>query len=122
MKRNHLFCLIACLALAFCVTTPLAAKEKKAKTKENVLFCVPMDCQSCVTKIEKNIAFERGVTDLRIDLEKQTVDIQYRSDKTNPEKLAEALKELGFDAEVILPGESPKVPQVAGEQAGHAHR
>ncbi len=41
--------------------------------KQTVVFDVDLHCQGCVTKIEKNIAFEKGVKDLICDLNKKQV-------------------------------------------------
>ena len=47
-----------------------------------------------------NVAFEKGVKDLKVDLEKQTITIKYDAAKTNPEKLAAAIEKLGYKAKV----------------------
>jgi copper chaperone CopZ len=73
-------------------------QNKKASNKENVVFNVAMDCHSCQQKIEKNIAFEKGVRAMNVSLEKQTVEITFDKRKTNIEKLQRAFKELGYPA------------------------
>ena len=40
--------------------------------RRTVVFDVDIHCQGCITKIEKNIAFERGVKDLVCDLDAKT--------------------------------------------------
>ncbi len=52
-------------------------------------------CMSCKAKIEKNIPFEKGVKDLKVNQSEQEVTIQYRTDKTTEETLIKALKNLG---------------------------
>jgi len=73
------------------------AKEKKKNISE-VIFKVEMDCQGCVKKIEKNIAFEKGVKGLTVVLEEQKVKVSYRDDKTDKEKLKKAFEKLGYKA------------------------
>jgi len=73
------------------------AEEKKKEVKE-VTYEVAMDCHSCVNKITKNLSFEKGVKDIKADMELQTVYVKYRADKTSNEKLVAALKKLGFEA------------------------
>lgn len=78
-------------------TFSMNAEDNKKEVKE-VTYEVAMDCQSCVNKITKNLSFEKGVKDIKADLESQTVYVKYRADKTSNEKLVAALKKLGFEA------------------------
>jgi len=66
-----------------------------------MVFWTSVDCEACVTKVEKNIAFEKGVTDLAVDLDKKLVTIKYMPDKTTPEKLEKALQGLGYKTEIV---------------------
>lgn len=69
-----------------------AQKEKKTAT---VYFYVEeMECKNCQAKVEKNIPFEKGITDLKCDLPSRMVAVTYRKDKTNPEKIAKAFEKL----------------------------
>ena len=94
--RTKLFALCA-LFLASSFSANAETFEKKDK-KEEITYLVSMSCKKCQKRIEENIAFEKGVTDLDIDLSKKLVTIEYRTDKTNPEKLKAAFKKLGFTA------------------------
>ncbi|MCG8581443.1 MAG: heavy-metal-associated domain-containing protein [Bacteroidales bacterium] len=80
------------------------AEDKKKKVSE-VTYKVEMDCQSCVNKITKNIPFEKGVKDLNVDFEGQTVTVKYREDKTNKESLVKAFEKLDFKVEEQKEGE-----------------
>ncbi len=64
-----------------------------------VTFSVSMVCQNCVDRIQKNIAFEKGVKDLIISLEDKTVTIKYRTDKTSIDQLKTAIEKLGYKVE-----------------------
>jgi len=81
------------------------SSAQEAKKKSNVVkttFSVEsMSCENCIKKIEKNIAFEKGVTDLKCDLQKKTVEVTYRSDKTTNEKLIAAFKKIDKPAKVL---------------------
>lgn len=85
----------------------VSAQTKKDGNKEKVTFNVPMDCGSCKNKIEKNIAFEKGVKSLDVDLEKQTVEVTYDKRKTDVEGLQAAFKKIGFEATVAKPACCP---------------
>ena len=64
--------------------------------KATVAFLVSMTCENCQKRIEENISFEKGVTDLEVNLPQKTVCIEYKTDKTSPEKLKEAISKLGY--------------------------
>ncbi len=85
------------LCVIFACSTAFAQENKKKK--ETVTFQVEgMDCNNCIKKIEKNIAFEKGVTDLKCDLATKTAEVTYKTDKTTTDKLASAFKKIGMEA------------------------
>lgn len=65
-----------------------------------MVFAVDLHCQGCVDKVEKNIAFERGVKDLRCDLKSKTVTVTYDPAKTNVAALQEAFARIKKPATV----------------------
>lgn len=75
--------------------------QKDGKNLKELKCNVNLHCESCVNKIEKNIAFEKGVKDLHADLESKTVTIKYRTDKTTSQELVKAIEELGYKCELI---------------------
>ena len=79
-----------------------------------------MDCDHCVKKIEKNIAFEKGVTDLKCDLSTRTVVVTYRADKTSATRLVSAFKKIEMDAVPVDDGAGCAVP-VKKEDGKHKH-
>lgn len=79
--------------------------SKKAKSEiRDVHFHVHLHCANCVKKVQENIAFEKGVKDLKVSLEDQTVDIKYDASKTSEETLKAAIEALGY--QVAAAGES----------------
>ena len=80
-----------------CFSFFISAKDK-SKEKEEITFLVSMTCEKCQQRIEDNISFEKGVTDLIVNLPQKTVTIEYRKDKTSPEKLKAAICKLGYTA------------------------
>lgn len=88
--------LIAVIAL-FATTTLFAKNEKK-------VFNVNMHCEACQKKIEKNIAFEKGVKELLVDLNTKTVAVTYDDTKTNPENLIAGFKKIGYEATLAKSG------------------
>jgi len=58
-------------------------------------------CGSCKTRIEKNLAYEKGVTGVTLDLETKIVIVTYKPDKTDPDKLRLAISKIGYDADNV---------------------
>ena len=95
MKRILLF--MICAVFAF---STAFAQNTRQETRKTVTFAVNITCENCVQKVEKNINFERGVTDLKCELASKTVQITYRPDRTTEENLVAAFKKIGYEAEV----------------------
>ena len=68
------------------------------KKKKKVLFSVNMDCEKCQKKIEKNIAFEKGVKAIDVKLDEKTVAVTYDDSKTDVAKLQKGFKKIGYEA------------------------
>lgn len=93
MMRVKWIALLTLFVLGFSLN--VMAKDDK-KEKSEVTFLVSMTCENCQKRIENNIAFEKGVTALNVNLPDKLVTIEYRKDKTSPEKLKEAIRKLGY--------------------------
>lgn len=104
-----IFTIIAVLLLGGSVA--LHSQNKKEKKVETVTLDVSMTCENCKKRIEKNIAYEKGVTDLTVDLPSKTVAIEYRKDKTTIEKLIAAFEKLGYDASLHKTNKQQKEQQ-----------
>ena len=77
-------------------------------------FVEEMNCVHCKSKVEKNISFEKGVTDLKCNLESKTVEITYKKDKTSPEKLVKGFEKIKMTAvpvDSVLVKKSNRVEQ-----------
>lgn len=70
-------------------------KEAKPKTK-TVVYNATLGCESCKAKVEKNIPYEKGVKDLKVDLKAQTVTVTFREDKNTAEKIQKAIEKLNI--------------------------
>jgi copper chaperone CopZ len=82
-----------------------AKKEVKKGVKSDnsiVTFHISnMHGEHCQSIIEKNIGLEKGVKDLKFDLEAQKVTVVYNAQKTNVETLKKALEKLGYEAKAL---------------------
>ena len=57
-----------------------------------------MHCSGCEKKIKDNIRFEKGVKDIRTNLDDKTVTIEYDADKTNVEAIIKGFKKINYEA------------------------
>jgi copper ion binding protein len=57
-----------------------------------------MHCESCVAKIKSSLAKLDGVVNVDVKLADGLVAVKYDKTKTNSDKIAKAINELGFKA------------------------
>lgn len=131
MKRILFIIMAAMMAM------PLAASEassdvqssqtdkkpaKKKKEIKEVTFIVAIDCENCVKKVQENVAFEKGVKDLKVSLEDQTVFLKYDASKTSENVLKEAIEELGYHVDgVLAPGQKVEHHHHHDHNHDHGH-
>jgi len=92
------------IALIMGVLT-VSAQSKKGDTTakqtpqtEVTLYIAKMECENCKKKILDKISYEKGVKDLKFDLQKRMLTITYDAKKTTVETLKAALAKIGFEA------------------------
>lgn len=105
MTRN-IFITTAIILLFSSVS--LSGQEKNKKDIATVRFETSIDCENCVNTIMKNVPFEKGVKDVKCDLETKEVTVQYQKDKNNPEQLKRSIEKLGYTAKVVPEKEKPE--------------
>lgn len=88
---------LACVSALLLMAT--AAKPKAVK--RTVVYGSTVECKNCEKKVMENIAFEKGVKDISVDLENQTVSIVFDESKTDTLTLAKAIRKLGYEASVL---------------------
>lgn len=93
------------------VLTDKKPAKKKGEIKE-VTFNVHLHCENCMKKVQENISFEKGVKDLHVCLDDQTVSIKYDAAKTTEDALKAAIEKLGYPVSGKREG---------GHSHGHAH-
>ena len=93
--------LVTLLVAFACITSMgFAQKPKKAeKKKETVEIRLDEMCQSCVNKIEKYIAFEKGITALDINQKNRSVNVTYWANRTDTTKLKKAFTKVKMNVE-----------------------
>ena len=61
-------------------------------------------CEMCKERIEKKLAFTKGVSDVNLDVESKdkVVTVIFNPKKTNVLKLKKAIAEVGYDADEVM--------------------
>ena len=93
---------VSVLAFFMMLTVQVFAQNKKNK-KQKIVFDVSMSCENCKKRIEKEIAFEKGVTDMKVNLPAGTVMVEFREDRTDTLKLKKVIEKLGYTVAVHSP-------------------
>ena len=102
---------LATLLIAFACVTGMgfAQKPKKAeKKKETVEIRLDEMCNSCVNKINRYIAFEKGITALDINQDKMSVNVTYWANRTDTTKLKKAFSKVKLNVEEMKMVEETK--------------
>ena len=89
------FLLLAVSADAF------AQKKGKGADYQEVTFATNLHCEKCVKKCSATLPYEKGIKDCKIDLDSKTIYFKFDSRKTSREKLAGAIRKLGYTATEI---------------------
>jgi len=97
MKKNQLTGLLMVAFLIFAIAgTALSQEQKKVET---ITIKTSAVCGMCKERIENDMKFEKGVTDVNLDLKTKILTVTYKTSKTNPDKLREAVTKIGYDAD-----------------------
>lgn len=93
------------LTLALVALAPLASAQTKATTKAKadataqVQLKTSAVCDMCKARLEKSLAYEKGVQTANLDVPTQLLTVTYRPDKTTPDALRTAVQRTGYDAD-----------------------
>ncbi len=90
------------IAVLFMINTAvLTARPQESKNDkfESVSIKTSAVCGMCKDRLEKNIAFEKGVRSVSLDDETKVLTIEYRKGKNDKERLKKAISRLGYDAD-----------------------
>ena len=68
--------------------------------QECVISIIGMTCNSCVRNIENNIKDKPGIKSIKVSLENENGIVKYNKLITTPEKIADIIDDMGFDAKV----------------------
>lgn len=98
MLRNLLLTILTSLMLfgsTFATARTGDDKDKEVKIKTSAI------CGMCKARIERNLAFEKGVKESNLDVKTKVVTIKYNPAKTDVAKLKANISKTGYDAEEV---------------------
>lgn len=97
MKKQILSIAILIFAFAFHSNAQKGVDTLKIKTSAQ--------CSMCEERIEKAMAYERGVESSSLDLETKFLTVIYKEKKTSPDKIRKAISKVGYDADGVAANE-----------------
>jgi len=90
---------LSAIIILFAITFSVNAQQK-SKSTESVTYKTSIDCKACVDKIMANLPQEKGIRDIKCDLETKEVTVVYQKTKNNPDEIKRSLEKLGYTAKV----------------------
>ena len=98
MKKTVLLLMIVALSTGSTSTVYAQKKEHKQKEEVTALFTLNEEiCHNCKRKIEGYRPFEKGVTALAYGDDGSTVEVTYRTDRTDTLKLQKAFNKIKLE-------------------------
>jgi len=93
--------MIFTVTLFFFVVFQVNAQEKGTKV-DTVSIKTSAICNDCKERLEHDMAFEKGVKSVELDLDTKVLTITYKENKTTEEKLKTAVTKIGYDADEMV--------------------
>jgi mercuric ion binding protein len=85
--------------LTFAQTTAAAKVKAKGAATEQFQIKTSAVCDMCKARLEKAMAYEKGVQEAHLDVPSKVLTVSYRPDKTTPATLRSAVQRTGYDAD-----------------------
>jgi copper chaperone CopZ len=90
--------LIISLGIVFLYTGVTYAQDNKPVELKIKTSAV---CGQCKDRIEKGMAYEKGIKDITLDVDSKIAIVRYNPTKTTPAVIRMAISKLGYDADTI---------------------
>lgn len=101
MKHTKNFIIGSFMLVFMLASLTMSAQNAKKSKTEKVTIQTSAICGDCKQRLERNIAFEKGVKSVSLDDETKVLTIEYRTNKTDKEKLKKAITKIGYDADEL---------------------
>ncbi|MCY7352198.1 MAG: cation transporter [Cytophagaceae bacterium] len=93
--QRRLFLGTAFAVLTGSVTLADDTKPQTVKIKTSAI------CKMCKARIERNLAYEKGVTDVTLDVDTKVATVTFNPKKTDVAKIKANIVKTGYDADEI---------------------
>ena len=87
------------ILIAAMLFVTLSGVEAFASQDTTIVVKTSAQCEQCKKRIENNMAFEKGVKKVTLDVDTKNLTLVYDKKKTSPEKLKAAVTKIGYDAD-----------------------
>ena len=94
-------CINYFLLLPFLLFSGNSFSQEKKKT-ETITIMTSGQCEQCKERMEKALAFTKGVKKSDFDVNTKIITVVYKPAKTSPEKIREAISKVGYDADSVV--------------------
>ena len=98
--KSKVLAVFFCIAFMGSIGSNVSAQKRAAEMKK-LEIKVSVVCKQCKDRIEKAMAYEKGVKDFNIDLKTKILTLTYQTSKTSPEKIKLSISKLGHDADEV---------------------
>ena len=78
------------------------AQSEKESKYETVTIKTSAVCQQCKDRLEHDMAFEKGVKSVVLDLETKELTVTFKRGKNSKENLKKAVTKIGYDADELI--------------------
>lgn len=80
-------------------------------------------CGMCKRKIEKNLAYEKGIEDVNLDIPSKILTVKFNAKKTNTAQIKKIVADSGYDADEVpaTPVAYEKLPSCCKKEAAGSH-
>ncbi len=110
--------------LAGILSLQVFAQNRPVSANDTLLVHTSAQCPMCKERIEKALAFEKGVVNSLLDLETRLATVVYNPRRTTPDKIRKAISSVGYDADTVAasPRAYEKLPPCCKKPDDPAHR
>lgn len=95
--KNHTIILILFICL---INLNIFAQDKKEIKIVKILTTA--HTKNCKEKIEKTLAYEKGIIESELNTENQVLTVRFKPKKTNTENIKKIINSLGHEAELLI--------------------
>ena len=72
-----------------------------AQNLKTVEIQTSAQCEMCKERLESNLVFEKGIKNVKLDMETKKLFVTYKTGKTDINTIKNAIAKLGYDADDI---------------------